>query len=337
MTSDDIIEVALPSDQGYFPGLLVAVYTLAKYASKGKVLSFHILDGGIEDASYALLINATERVHPNCVFRRHKVEEKDFSYFPAWKGNKMTYVRFLLPSLLPDKDYVIYADSDCLWHADIADLWSQRVSDVSIQGVFDEYGEQTELPWFAKHNIVFPRGKYFCNGLLLMNLRLFRKNAIIEKAAIFIKEHQDIQYADQTAFNYLLSGNSKLLPPCWNLFTRDISNKSILCPVVLHYANDIPWKKFLNERFVPPYMMLWYCSYAEAKEITLKEVLRAYKVNNIKYYRLYSIVMGNRLFRGLLKIYMRFLGQNYLWKSLYENVNRQGKLIEIRGQEALKQ
>ncbi len=326
MTSDNCIEIALPSDQGYFPGLLVTVYSIVANAAKDRFLSFHILDGGISDNSFALLTEAVSRLSHQCTFQRHKISEQDFSGFPDWKGNKMTYVRFLLPTLIPDKDFVIYADSDCLWYADIADLWAQRENDVSIKGVFDAVGEKREIPWFAKHGIEFPSGKYFCNGLLLLNLRLFRKNSVIERASAFIKQHQDIQFADQSAFNFILVNDSKLLPLHWNHFTREIRNHLVRSPVVLHYANALPWKSKLEKHFVPPYMMLWYQWYAKILNTPLRKVLHAFNVSDVLSYRLYPKVMKNTPLRRMFKIYLLLTGRLGLWPSLCDNLKYTGQI-----------
>lgn len=46
MTENDIIDIALASDGGYFCGLFVTACCIAKHADKAANLRFNILDGG---------------------------------------------------------------------------------------------------------------------------------------------------------------------------------------------------------------------------------------------------------------------------------------------------
>ena len=264
--SSEPIEIALPSDENYFPGLLVTVYSISKNANPDVKLSFNILDGGIKDDSFRLLKESSERVHPRVTFQRYKINELDFADFPSWKGNKMTYVRYLLPKLLSDKKFVIYADSDCLWLANVDEIWKRRDVKIILQGVNDAWGEKTERPWFESHGLTFSEDKYFCNGLILMNLDLFREEHIIEKCTSFTTSYPDAQYADQSAFNHVIGKRARLLPSLFNFFTRDLTLSGITAPVVLHFANDIPWRdQYAPNIFLPPYKLLWIKYYADAR------------------------------------------------------------------------
>ena len=277
VTENSAIEFAMPSDQNYFPGLLVTAYSLAKHAKADAALSFNILDGGITDDSFSLLRESVCKVHANSSFRRFKINEQDFSAFPDWKGNKMTYVRYLLPTFLKDCPFVIYADSDCLWLADVAEIWNRRDKDVILQGVYDRIGEKNERPWFETRGLRFSGNRYFCNGLLLMNLDLFREEDIIEKCTTFIKNHPDVQYADQSAFNHIIGSRVTLLPDLFNFFTREIFQNVVHTPAVLHYANDIPWRdQYMPTFFLPPYKHMWFQYYAEALGEDMDVVCRRY-------------------------------------------------------------
>lgn len=284
VTENSVIEIAMPSDQNYFPGLLVTAYSLAKHAKADAALSFNILDGGIKDDSFSLLRESVCKVHANSSFRRFKINEQDFSAFPDWKGNKMTYVRYLLPTFLKDCPFVIYADSDCLWLADVAEIWNRRDKNIILQGVYDGWGEKSERAWFEARGLNYSGDKYFCNGLILMNLDLFREEHIIEKCTSFSTNYPDAQYADQSAFNHVIGRRARLLPSLYNVFTRDLTLKGISAPVVLHFANDIPWRdQYAPNIFLPPYKLLWIKYYAEARGKSFEWACRecGYRYNKI--------------------------------------------------------
>ncbi len=276
--NSDPVEIALPSDQNYFPGLLVTMFSLAKNASQEAFLSFNILDGGIEDSSFKELEKAVLRVHAKSRIRRFTIDEQIYDQFPSFHGNRMTYVRFLLPSILSNTDFVIYADSDCLWFADIFELWQQRDKRITIKAVFDSFGDKSEKPWFLEHHVEWHENRYFCNGLLLMNLNAFRQYRIVEKAIEFVLDNPDVQYADQTAFNAVIGDGVALLPEKWNYFTRDIGQKAVISPIVLHFANQLPWRKAQWTDLIPPFMNAWFDVYEETKVTVECEVLQQFKM-----------------------------------------------------------
>ena len=328
VTDTGAIEIAMPSDQNYFPGLLVTAYSLAKHAKADAALSFNILDGGITEDSFSLLREAVCKVHANSSFRRFKINEQDFSAFPDWKGNKMTYVRYLLPSFLKDCPFVIYADSDCLWLADVAEIWNRRDKDVILQGVYDGYGEKTERPWFESRGLPFSESKYFCNGLLLINLELFRGEHIIEQCTEFIKTHPDVQYADQSAFNHIVGTRVKLLSSSFNLFTRDIFQNTVGSPVVLHYANDLPWKDpYLRTIFLPPYKHIWFQYYAEALGEDMNIVCKrhGYRYNTFSQRMLPSVLPRNWA-RHILFVILLLLGKRQIIETLRHYTGRCGRI-----------
>ena len=326
--SSDAIEIALPSDQNYFPGLMVTMYSMAKNASHDSELVFNILDGGIADDSFALLQKTVTRVHTKSSFRRFKIVEQDFSAFPDWKGNKMTYVRYLLPELLKENQFVIYGDSDCLWLADIENLWRRRDRNIILQGVYDSFGEKSERPWFESRGLSFSGNRYFCNGLLLMNLDMFRREGIIEKCTDFIKNHSDIQYADQSAFNHVIGSRVMMLPAFFNFFTREMSKMAIHAPIVLHYANDLPWRDpYLPTVFLPYYKYLWFQYYAEAMDERVDVTCRRYGYTHRRFlHALLTYVLPRDFARHVLFVVLLVFGMRQTVETLRHYAGKCGEI-----------
>lgn len=324
----DAIEIALPSDQNYFPGLMVTVYSMAKNASSNAVLVFNILDGGIVDDSFALLQKTVAKVHPKSSFRRFKIDEQDFSTFPDWKGNKMTYVRYLLPRLLKESQFVIYGDSDCLWLADIESLWRRRDENIILHGVYDSLGEKSERTWFESRGLSFSEDRYFCNGLLLMNLDLFRKEGIIEKCTDFIKNHPDVQYADQSAFNHVIGSRVMMLPTLFNFFTREISSNVVHAPVVLHYANDLPWRDpFLPTIFLPNYKYLWFQYYAEAMDVRTDVICRRHGYTHRRFiHALLTYLLPRDFARHILLGFLLVFHMRHTFEALRHYAGKCGEI-----------
>ena len=172
------IDLALAADHGYFCGLLVTAVSLARHASRDVELRFNVLDGGLFDEDWARLRALLGQAHPHVVLRKLVVDEKRYEAFPAWtSGSRMVYARLELADLLTEEEFVLYCDVDFLWQADVAELWALRDERVVLQGHSDGW-EQTcakELAWHEAQGLPFDFERYVCTGLLLINLRRYRR------------------------------------------------------------------------------------------------------------------------------------------------------------------
>ena len=172
----------------------------------------------------------------------------------------MTYARLLLPELLPDADHVIYTDTDVLWLAAVDDLWAKADDRTPAWTVRDGVAEtrDRENAWFDAHGLACPGDDYFCAGVMLFNLRRFREDQITEQAFAFVERHPGLLFADQTAMNHLLYRQVGLLPEPWQTLTLNLKPEALGAPVVLHYANEIPWKRTTRWGLLSDSVMIWH-------------------------------------------------------------------------------
>ena len=311
------IKIALSANQKYFPGLLVTSYSIILSHNGTSILEFYILDGGIDNASYNFFESMLKK-HKNIIINRIKISYSKFNDCPEWRGNKMTYIRLLLPEILCNEKYVIYSDVDIVWFSDISKIWKYRKNKAPLQGVYDAYAESDDGKWFNNHSMKYVTGKYICAGVILINLDFFRINQIAENCISFLNNHNDVNYPDQTALNYILQKNINLLPLKFNFFSLSISNKDLHKPIVIHYANDFPWLASSRiDGIVPPYYMWWYMMYAEATNMSLYKVLLKFKV------------LKSLLFHKILPI-LRFSIPRYMIFSLLVVLGKKNWLPTIR-------
>ena len=81
-----------------------------------------------------------------------------------------------------------------------------------------------------------------------------------------------------------LPGASTPQPLSIPFFTREISQSSVHAPVVLHYANDLPWQDpYLPTIFLPYYKYLWFQYYAEAMDERMDVICRRYGYTHRKF------------------------------------------------------
>lgn len=273
------IEICLAGNSGYYAGVLVTACSAAINANKDYDLSFNILDGGFSEEQFHNLTTELMRIRDGIEVHRFKINESLFSQFPSWRGNKMAYARFLIASLRNDIDHIIYCDADYLWIGDISELWSLRDDSTILQACRDPYVAKTSEPeWFQSHGYEFESDRYFCTGLLLMNLRLFRNERIVESVYEFLGKHPDVLFPDQGALNILLAHRVKIIEDKWMRFSTDIKGLGVERADVagIHYVNDLPWKNKPLAELVCDTCLLWYSYYAIALKRSLLSSLHKY-------------------------------------------------------------
>ena len=323
----DTIHIALPSDENYVPGLTVTAASIALHADPATALHLHVLDGGIQAATFDRFAAAIRRLHPRVELTRHRVDEAGFASLPPWSGNRMTYARLMLPQALPEVEFVIYSDTDMLWLAPVEDLWARRDPEKIALVVRDGHPrtEAREADWFARHGLAFDPERYFCAGLLLLNLKRMREEQVVEQTLAFLAEHPDCQFADQTAFNVLLRDRVTHLPRSWQVLTRLARREDFDAPVVLHFGGDIPWKRHGWWSLLSDPVMLWHRFNDVAVLGGRGRSLSRYFTRGQRFYkRALCLALDNALFRRLFYGLCRLTGRGAYCPAFDETLARIG-------------
>lgn len=304
------IEICLAANAKYFPGMFNTAASIAMFANRDYQLSFNLLGTDIGDADYVFLESRVSRIHGNVEFHRFNIAEHDFSELQDWHGNKLAYARFLIGWLRPELEYVIYSDVDMLWLADIAKLWEMRDPNISIQGPYDGHSYDIgEDVIFAQQGYCFNEDEYYCSGLLLMNLRRMRERKIAERCVEFLKSNHSFICPDQSALNIITKGDSAILPRMWMKFTFDIRENRLTTPIVLHYANEIPWLRDRGSDLLTDTVLLWFCIHAYACGESIWYTLRRYfSPRRIILSRLLFICISNTILSFIIHVVMKFFG-----------------------------
>ena len=184
---------------------------------------------------------------------------------------KETYFRLILPSLLPNLDRILYMDTDIINLKDLSELYSLDLEDdIYLRCVPTNKKFLKQLEEFGITS------KYYFNaGVILMNLKSFRKYGIEKKLIDLISTHKLKQH-DQTALNIICNKNNKLMHPKFNFaafssnkefddykaplvefYTEEELYEAYNHPVNFHYSSVFgakPW----NKKYVPKKHYWWY-------------------------------------------------------------------------------
>ena len=312
--SNAAIHVVVASDDNYFRGLITTVYSLLQHSRESSNIVVHVIDGGITQEHKELLKRAIEPFCATIEFT--EINQNIFENLASWQGSgKMAYARLLAPDLFPYLKHVIYCDIDIIWRIDIADLWEQRSDKFSLQYVRDYnrpyWHNHDEDRWLEEHGLTLNRDKYFCSGLLMLNLEKFREAKIHHSILnIFRATNGSAPYADQTTLNIFFSKrtDTRELDRKWQTMTTDKAELDNGINLVLHYAGDCPWKPLAQTNHILSDLhILWHHTYASIVGISTWQSLRTdNSPMMIAFSRiLYLAICHLRLFKKLIKLYLR--------------------------------
>lgn len=153
--------------------------------------------------------------------------------------SKEAFYRIFLPDLLDKKiDKALYLDSDLIVLEDISRLWEVDLKNQYIAAVHNPLSQKRHG---IRRYLGIPEQNYFNSGVLLMNLKKWRKHGITKKILKFILKYpQKIRFADQDALNGILHEKWVRLNKKWNF--PAFWYKPGMKPAILHFiGGNKPW------------------------------------------------------------------------------------------------
>ena len=249
-----MIHIACCSNEKLAPMFGVVVTSVGINVTSDDVMMY-LLHNGLKDSTVKRLKKIADRYNVRLKFLEIDLEIlKDCpTNTKLHYANVMTYARFLLPSMLPNLDKVIYLDCDLVVCKDLKSLWETDVNDMAVAMAPDyNYNNEETLGRLGGHV-----SNYLNSGVIVMNLDYWRKYDIQNKVLTYILDNRDrIIYPDQDALNVILKDARMELPIIYNvapyLFYKNIENipgdryaeikEARESPVIFHYMGPTkPW------------------------------------------------------------------------------------------------
>jgi len=204
------INIVLCSDENYAPYCAVVLQSALAHSKQPENLHFYILTPGLHKGTATKLqtLVTEQNAHLDIIDATVDLpDEADLGRFGIG-----TVLRLTMHQYLPEAcTRAIYLDSDVLVLRDIAELWDTNLQGFAVGAVTDLCSPTA----YADRVKTYP---LYCNaGVLLVNLSRWRAQRIGDRALQYLIEHgASLQYLDQDALNYVLSGNWLSLPLAWN-------------------------------------------------------------------------------------------------------------------------
>ena len=241
------MNIAISLNEQYFHYTYVMLYSLFRNNSSG--ITVYVLNRDLSDYSIKEFINLAETYGNKIVNLR--IDEKtlvvDLPTTKAWSLE--IYFRLMLPDLLPyEVDKILYLDVDMIVDKKINDLYETELGEY-VFGVVEDILPTDEVRVSLLGNLFKNGHKYFNSGMLLINVKVWRKKYNIKFYLSVLKEiDYKVLAPDQDLLNYVHSGEVKYLDGGkYNVFCgishclgrnyKDIKDSAY----IIHFTGTKPW------------------------------------------------------------------------------------------------
>lgn len=213
------IPIFFSTDDNYIPYLDVAIQSLIANASKMYEYRIIVLNTGLNDDNVRKVMqNERNGFKIDFTDISKDVENIKSRFKNVYHFSVVTYYRLFIASLFPQYDKVIYLDCDLILLGDVSELYHTELGDNILGAAPEQFVQNTkEFRLYAKDALGVDPDGYVNAGVLLMNLKEFRKCKIEESFVKLITEYDfDLLDPDQAYLNYLCLGKIHVLPNGWN-------------------------------------------------------------------------------------------------------------------------
>ena len=223
---DDVpLRLFCSSNERFVLSMAVMLHSALTNLTTVQDVEIVIADTGLSDESYQKLRALVHRapVSVSLQFRKPDVDSLDGMRTTDWHRLPI-YFRLLVEQIVPPSwDRLLYLDSDVLVRSDLGRLWRTPLDGALSLGVVDfrvpTVWERNELRDVYVNALGLPPDTPYCNsGMMLLNLKRWRDEAIGQRCLRFLREHpKHTYYPDQDAINAIFRGDWKLIDPRWNV------------------------------------------------------------------------------------------------------------------------
>lgn len=207
------IPIVLAFNNQYALGAGVTIASIIEHADKDDKLVFYILEKNVSSFY-------KEKIEQLKKFRPFEIHWITVHHLIPSHLNYPTYYRYLLGELFPQYKKVIYMDVDVYVFSSLKSFYNQNIDGYYIAGVEDMHGAQHTTSCHTRT---------FNAGVMLVNIDMWRKNHIFEKATDKEYQKYDRFQKDQTVLNCLFNNSVLWLSPMYNFHHSCQVKRPVFC------------------------------------------------------------------------------------------------------------
>ncbi len=259
----EIFRVVFCFDENLVSQVQAAAASLLDARGPGDHFELHCVCTKAAGIAQAPLEQVIKRRDPASVLVMHCMENPYENAYQVRDISAGTYLRLVLPGILPEVDRILYMDADVLVRESLAPLWQTPMEGMALAAVkgavnlSDKWEWNSDRPYW--HLLAGARGGYINAGVTLLNLAEIRKRGLDARWHELVGER--FYYQDQDILNITCQGVIAYLPPKYNrlayledkdfgqfvvegIYTREEEREALRFPAIIHYAGDKPWKRY---------------------------------------------------------------------------------------------
>lgn len=237
------INVCLTCDNNYARYAGVTIASILKNANTDDELNFFIISMDISQENMENIKKLTNIkdftinfVNPPKELFSEYIDTKTTDYLPL-----ASFYRLKLPSLIPLEDKVIYLDCDVVVNKSLSSMFNIDIENYYCGGIKDIGYKR------LGKRIGLKNGQTYINsGVLLVNLKKWRKDNAELKLSTYAKEYPEKLFlGDQDLINICFADEILLLDSKWNVQVVNLCSRSDYSCIfnILHYTGaSKPWK-----------------------------------------------------------------------------------------------
>jgi lipopolysaccharide biosynthesis glycosyltransferase len=214
------------------------------------IIVLHDIEDQAELNRVITFVKNKYNVYLHCIYVENALFE---SYRISLNYSKAVYYRLIITELIPnDIEVVLFLDADTIVNGSLAELAKYEFADEEYLLAVKNISNEDNVK--RMNDIGFPIITYFNAGVLLINVKAWRKGKVSAQLIDLANKYMDkIDWWDQDILNIFFSENWKTMDPRYNtLLYADTLPEN---PVILHYAGrEKPWLYVYD----PPYKKLYW-------------------------------------------------------------------------------
>ncbi len=289
-------------NDGFVPQVATSIVSICEN-NKAEKIKFYLIVDDISRENCHNLKNMIKGYDQESEIIQIGNIRKQFDFeFDTSGWNPVIVTRLLVDKFLPQSvDRVLYLDGDTIVRGSLADLYSTDLGDAVIGAVIEPIASSKNKKALDINDA------YYNSGVLLIDMRKWRKEQIGQKMIQFYHDHDGKLFApDQDVINGVLKNKIYTLSPKYNLCTyflhypyrffkkimyptKYISKSefdvSVADPVIVHFlGEDRPWRTGNTHKYRDDYLK--YFSKTPWKDTPREDGWQAY----FFFYNIFDIV-----------------------------------------------
>lgn len=281
-------------DDGFAEITGVSIISLLENNRDVEYIDIYIVDCGISDVNKQKLEEIVVTYRRNIFFIDAFDLVKRISYKPeSYTWSPVCYERLFYSELLPATlDKVLHIDCDTIVRISLSELYNTNIDDVYCAGCYDCTPKPKQQAGLPKDT------KYISNGVLLLNLKLWRLNNLPDRFVQYIIEKEGkLPHLDQDVLNAVANDRVMVLPAkfdmmpitlmyrdlCVTLFdigepyySADEIKKAVTNPAIIHFTGfrytRRPWEQPCNHWYNDEWMRYYFlAAYSKNRKLLIQK------------------------------------------------------------------